>query len=124
MDPLGRDRRLRAFRATDAFAVEAYRISSALSSSAHGGLAGEIRRTAVSSGGAVVAASASEPGGPAERTLLRRARSDLMEGRYYLYLARRLGLLELKLYRGLTARQDAAIKELDALLGPTEQPSG
>ena len=66
----------------------------------------------------MVAASANPAGGPDERRLLERARSELTEGRYYLYLARRLGLLDVKRYRGLTARQDAALREIDRLLQP------
>jgi four helix bundle protein len=118
MDALSRDRRIRAFRATDAFAVEAYEVAHRLVGSSHQGLAREIRRTAVRSGGAVVAASANARGGAAERELLERARDDLIESRYYLYLARRFGALDAKRYRALTARQDAALRELDALLGP------
>ena len=56
--------RMTAFRATDAFAVEAYRASSMLAGkSGSGGLIDAIRRAAIGSGGAVVAASASEAGG-------------------------------------------------------------
>jgi four helix bundle protein len=110
------DRRMHAFKATDAFAVDAYSAARRLKSEKGVGLAEEIRRTAVASGGAVVAAAASDPGGESERLHLHRARSALIEGRYYLYLARRFGLLDLRRYRTLTARQDAALRELDALL--------
>jgi hypothetical protein len=116
MDALIRDRRLRAFRATDAFAVEAYRVTRTLGPLAGDGLAGEIRRTAMRCGGAIVAATANEPGSTEERRQLDLARAIMTEGRYYLYLARRLGLLDLKVYRGLTLRQDAALRELDVLL--------
>ena len=102
-----------AFRATDAFTVEAYRIAGMLK---HSDLAAEIRRTVVRSGGSLVAASASEPGGELEREHLERARSSLAEGRYYLYLARRFGILDPKRYRSLTVRQDAALRELQELL--------
>lgn len=109
---------MRAFKAADAFAVEAYRASAALPPSGPVGLVEAIRRIALRSGGAVVAASANPPGGPDERRLLERARSALIEGRYYLYLARRLGLFDVKRYRGLTVRQDAALREIDRLLQP------
>jgi hypothetical protein len=36
--------------------------------------------------------------------------------RYYLYLARRLGCLDLKAYRQLTALQDIALRELGSVL--------
>jgi len=107
---------MRAFKAADAFAVEAYRVSIALPSSTAQGLIEAIRGVALRSGGALVAASERPAGCAGERRLLERARSALIEGRYYLYLARRLGLLDVKRYRGLTVRQDAALRELGLLL--------
>ena len=118
MELLTRGRRLRAFKATDAFAVEAHRVSVTLRSNGLGGLIDAIRRVARRSGGALVAAAAEPAGGSAERRLLARAREELVEGRYYLYLARRLGLLDVKRYRALTTRQDVALRELDLLLSP------
>jgi len=110
MELVSPDRRVRAFRATDAFAVEAYRAAAAMRP---GGLADEIRRAAIAAGGALVAAAATEAGGPGEREQLERARTALSEARYYLYLARRFGLLDARSYRALTVRQDAALRELD-----------
>jgi four helix bundle protein len=118
------DRRMHAFKATDAFAVDAYSAARRLKSEKGVGLADEIRRTAVASGGAVVAAAASDPGGENEKIHLQRARTALIEGRYYLYLARRFGLLDLRRYRTLTARQDAALRELEALLRGPDSPAG
>ena len=86
------------------------------------GLIEAIRRVALRSAGALVAASAKRPGGADEQRLLERARAELIEGRYYLYLARRLGVLDVKRYRGLTSRQDAAVRELDRLLQPRQDP--
>ena len=117
MEALKTDRRVSAFKTTDAYAVEAYRAASALPPTAGSGLAEEIRRAAVAAGGAVVAASAYSEGGAEERTLLRRARRALFEGRYYLHLARRFGWLDARSYRVLTLRQDAAVRELDAVIG-------
>ena len=116
--------KLRAFRATDEFTLEAFRAARRLKTGDGEGLAQEIRRTAAQSGGAVVAATSSPPGGEVERRFLETARHGLVEGRYYLYLARRLGLLDLRRYRGLAARQDAALKEVEALLSPRTPPSG
>jgi four helix bundle protein len=116
MATLSRDRRVRAFRAADEFAVETYRVSRTLNQRLHPGLIDEIRRAAVRSGGALVAASGSPAGGATERRLLEQARTGLLEGRYYLNIARRIGLLDLKRYRGLTTRQDVALRELDAIL--------
>ena len=101
-----------AFRATDSYAVEAYRLSGGFEGSGRS-LGEQIRRTAVSCGGALVAASA---GGLDERRELERARVALLESRYYLYRARRFGLIDRRRYRLLTLRQDAAMKELGALL--------
>ena len=106
------DPRISVFKATDAFAVEAYRAAGRVKNE---GLAVEIRRTVIRSGGALVAASASAPGGTQEREHLERARASLAEGRYYLYLARRFGVLDSKRYRALTLRQDAALRELQQL---------
>ena len=105
------DPRVRAFRATDAFAVEAYRAAAAMRP---GGLADEIRRTAIAAGGALVAAAATDCGGDDEKRQVDRARTALTEARYYLYLARRFGLLDARSYRALTLRQDAALRELDS----------
>lgn len=116
MEALASERRLSAFKATDAFAVEAYRATRALGGSVGSALAEEIRRTVVRSGGAIVAASTSRAGGSGEREHLDRARALLAEGRYYLHLARRFGLLDLKRYRALTVRQEAALRELSAIL--------
>lgn len=119
MEAMNAESRLRVFKATDAFAVDAYAATRNFKRGRRSGLASEIRRTAIASGGAIVAASASEPGGEQELGHMRRARSALIEGRYYLYLARRFGMLEQKLYRVLASRQDTALRELEGLLRPT-----
>jgi four helix bundle protein len=116
METLKTDRRVSAFKTTDAYAVEAYRVVSAFPSRAGTGLAEEIRRAAIAAGGAVVAASAYSDGGAEERAFLRRARRALFESRYYLHLARRFGWLDARRYRALTLRQDAAVRELDAVI--------
>jgi hypothetical protein len=113
--PLARaaDRRVRAFKATDAFVVEAYRITTVLEGPSGRDLAREIRRIVTRCGGALVAASA--PGARADGELLglEAAGRRLAEGRYYLYLARRLGLIDVTRYRALMARHDAATRELE-----------
>jgi len=116
------DRRLRAFRATDAFALEAFQAVRVLGKSEGEMLAREIRRVAARSGGSLVAASAAAPGGDAERRGLEVARSGLLEVRYYLYLARRLGFLDIKRYRSLVTQQDAALREVESLLSPAASP--
>ena len=62
---------------------------------------------------AAATGSASEP---AVRRGLESAHAGLLEVRYYLSLARRLGVLDLKGYRHLTTLQDAALRELAALV--------
>jgi len=121
MEPLKLERRMTAFRAIDAFTVEAYRVSVALGAGAGRDLGGELRRAVIRSGGAVVAASSAAPGGVEEREHLERARSALAESRYYLYLARRFGVLDGRRYRALTVRQDAALREISGVIdGPVE----
>lgn len=112
------ERRLRAFRATDAFAVETFQAMRAMGRSEGEAIAREIRRVAARSGGALVSATAVASGDARERLGIETARAGLLEIRYYLYLARRLGYLDLKRYRLLTQQQDAALRELDALLAP------
>ncbi len=118
MDFLSGDRRLRAFKATDAFTVEAYRVSASLPRTGAEGVVEAIRKVALQSGGALVASTANPAGGLAERRQLERAREGLVEVRYYLYLARRLGSLDVKRYRGLSLRQAAALREIELLLKP------
>ena len=110
------DRRLRAFRATDTFALEAFQAVRALGKTEGDGLAREIRRVAARSGGALVAASSAPTGEERERRGIETARAGLLEIRYYLYLARRLGYIDVRRYRHLTSHQDAALRELDGLL--------
>jgi len=116
MDTLTSERRLSAFRATDAYAIEAYRLTVTLEGRG-AGLPAEIRRTVVRCGGALVAASAAPEGSVAEREQLSRAQLALAESRYHLYLARRFGLLDRRRYRSLTVRQDAAMREISSLIG-------
>lgn len=110
--------RLDAFRATDAFAMAAVKTAAELARSPCPELAVEIRRLVLRGGGALVAASCVPGGGDGERTLLAEARDRLAEARYALYLARRLGALDLRKYRILAAQQDAALREVAALLSP------
>ncbi len=120
----GTDLRLRAFRATDAFALEAIRVSASLDRAPGEHLGGDIRRLVARCGGALVAASSAAPGSDAERQLLHSARSGLAEARYYLYLARRIGLLDLRRYRALAIRHDAALREVEAMLALAGPRSG
>ncbi len=124
MDTMSRDPRLRAFRAADAFVVEAWSLCARSSRAEHGPLADEIRRVVARSGAALAAASDRRPGGAAERRLLRRARRHLLEGRYFLSLARRTGLIDLRGYRGLTVRQDSALREIERLIATSTPDAG
>ncbi len=113
MDAVGlRDKRLEVFRAADEFAVEVFRATRTFAAADGGVLAAEIRRATVRAGGALVAASS----GTSDARSLDRARSALLEARYYLALARRLGLVEARSYRQLATRQDAVLRGLDALV--------
>lgn len=116
MDPLDRERRLRAFRAADAFAIETWRACRALQAGGDPLLAREMRRAVAQGGAALVAASGSPRGAPEERRRLEEARGHLLAGRYFIYLARRTGQLDVRGYRGLAARQDSALREIEQLL--------
>jgi hypothetical protein len=122
MEALTIDKRLAAFRAADAYALEAFRVATSVRTAGSTLLLDALRRTAVQAGAALVAASADAAGSSSERRQLSRARRALIESRYYLYLARRFGLLDLKRYRALTLRQDAALRQLDARLSPATGP--
>lgn len=104
---------LRAFRATDAFVFTVFQAVRDLPRPEGESLGGEIRRLAARIGGVLVGASADSRGFESERAALLRARAGLLELRYYLYLARRLGLMDLKRYRALAGSQDRALRELD-----------
>ncbi len=110
-------RRLKAFRAVDAFAIEAFRTARRLDGDDWRDLSREIRRTVARGGGSLVAASAVHDGGAGERRSLEFARSFLAESRYYLYLARRLGALDIRGYRNLCSRHDSAAREIELLIG-------
>ncbi len=113
--------RLDAFRAADAFAMAAVRAAAELGRSPCPELGVEIRRLVLRGGGALVAATCA-PNADDERGLLAAARDRLAEARYALYLARRLGALDLRRYRVLAAQQDAALREVAALLSPGSGP--
>jgi len=110
-------RRVRAFRATDHFVLAAWQAARGFARGDGEALAGEIRRNVARSGGALVAASTASDTDPAARQSIAAAHQGLLEIRYFLYLARRLGCLDLKKYKQLASLQDAALRELAALLG-------
>ncbi len=118
--------RLDAFRAADAFAVAAVKAAAELGRSSCPELAVEIRRLVLRGGGALVAATCAPPGSADELALLAAARDRLAEARYALYLSRRLGAIDRRRYRALAAQQDAALREVGALLpsraGPNRPP--
>lgn len=109
-------RKVRAFRALDAFAIESYEVARLVRQQDGEALAGEIRRNVARAGGAFVSACAQEAGSAAESEALAAARTRLLEGRYPLYLARRLGFFDVRRYRSVSAKHDAALREIDLLL--------
>lgn len=117
-------RRGRLFRSVDAFAIDAVRAADDLERAGHRGLADELRRAVTRTGGAVVVAAGAGEGGEHEQGHLRRARDGLLESRYHLYLARRLGCLEARRYRRLGARHDAALTEVEGLVRGGRAPPG
>ena len=109
-------RRLRAFRSADAFALAVWQEVRAFARPEGALLAEEIRRTVARSGGALVAAASYAAEDPAARRAAATAHAGFLEVRYYLYLARRLGCIDLKRYRHLAHLQDSALRELGSLL--------
>ena len=115
--PPSGERRVRAFRATDQFALAAWQAVRAFNRPEGETLAEEIRRAVARSGGSLVAAASAPEGDEDARRALERAHQGLLEIRYFLYLARRLGCLDLKRYKELAALQEAALREVSSLLG-------
>ena len=115
--PPSGERRVRAFRATDQFAIAAWQAVRAFNRPEGETLAEEIRRAVARSGGSLVAAASAREGDEDARRALERAHQGLLEIRYFLYLARRLGCLDLKRYKELAALQEAALREVSSLLG-------
>jgi hypothetical protein len=113
----GGARRLRAFRALDAWAVDACQAAIQVGRQEGGGLDREILAAVSRAGAALVAACACPSGGVEEREALEAARAKLLEARYQIYLARRLGLFDVRRYRGLTLRQESALREIQARYG-------
>jgi len=116
-------RRVRAFRATDQFALAAWQAARSFARAEGESLAREVRRALARSGGALVAAATGSLADAPVRRALETAHGGLLEVRYYLYLARRLGCLDLKAYRQLAALQDVALRELGSILEDKEAGS-
>ena len=110
------ERRVRAFRATDHFALAVWQAVRAFNRPEGESLAREIRRAVARSGGSLVAAASAHEAGEDARRALANAHQGLLEIRYFLYLSRRLGCLDLKKYKELSALQDSALREVASLL--------
>jgi hypothetical protein len=109
------ERRLAAFRAADAFATAAAKTARGLDPAAGGALAAEILSRVLQCGAALLRASEASRGSDGELDALVTAERGLVEARYALYLARRVGVLDLRRYRGLSAQHDAAAREIHVL---------
>jgi four helix bundle protein len=107
---------VRAFRTTDQFALAAWQAVRAFKPPEGESLAQEIRRAIARSGGSLVAAASADEADQDARRALHNAHQGLLEIRYFLYLARRLGCLDLKKYKELAALQEGALREVSALL--------
>ena len=103
---------LSTFRAGDAWVVAVWEASSALAPGT-GELARQMRRGALRCGCALVAAAQCGPG-EHRRAYVERAHGSLMEARYLLYLAKRLGSLDSRRYKSLTTRLDRAVREISS----------
>lgn len=105
---------LRAFRAVDAFAIDAWKAARQIGRGEGEALAAELRGQLARCGGALVALSAMAPDGAAAVRALEEAREALARCRFALYLARRLGMLDLRAYRAIAVRAETAQRELAA----------
>jgi four helix bundle protein len=114
------DPRVRAWGLLDELVQEVYRATRLFPAEEREGLVRAIRQSAVAA--AVRLAS----GGPAvpevPDTSVLRASARLSELRYYLYLARRLRLIESGTYRAVVARHERAARFLDRLRAPARPP--
>lgn len=101
---------LASFRAADAWAVASWEAAAAIPPG-HRDLAAAMRKAALGCGACLVAAAeGSERGGQ-----LQAARKWLFEGRYTLYLACRLSVLDARRYRTLSGYLDRALRETEGL---------
>ncbi|NIM01080.1 MAG: four helix bundle protein [Acidobacteria bacterium] len=103
---------LETFRAGDAWVVASWEAAAALAPGT-GELARRMRRGALDCGCALVAAAQCSAGED-RRGYIERAHGSLMEARYLLYLAKRVGSLDSKRYKALTTRLDRALREITA----------
>lgn len=112
----GRDPSSRTFRAADDFAVEVFRACRDLRRRGGTELAVEMRRSATQCAAAVVRASAARGNGEERRIPLLDARDRLLDARYHLHLARRLGLIEILSYRRVAGSHESALRAVEAWL--------
>ncbi len=107
----------RAFRSVDEFVVEAFKAARRIGRGDGAELAASLRAAGLRCGASLLAAAAAGPRASAGLAgTLRDGRAALLEARYALYVARRLGMLDLRSYRGLADRQDAALRDLEGLI--------
>jgi hypothetical protein len=104
---------LASFRAADAWAVASWEAAAAIPPG-HRELAAAMRKAALGCGGCLVAAAE----GREREQQLRGARQWLFEGRYALYLACRLSLVDARRYRALSGYLERALRETEGLRPP------
>jgi len=109
----GRDPATRAFCAADDLAVELFRVARRVERSGGADLAVEMRRSASKCGAALVTACAVTGTAGSRRPRILEARDRLLEVRYHLHLARRLGLLEAGFYRRSAGAHESALRALE-----------
>jgi four helix bundle protein len=111
------DPRVRAWGLLDELVQEVYRATRLFPAEERDGLVRALRQSAVAAAVRLASAAPSRPGAP-DGALLR-AMARLSELRYYLYLARRLRLIESGTYRAVVARHERAARYLERLRGPS-----
>jgi four helix bundle protein len=122
MKPLAGDERLRGWVLLDELVQEIYRVTRRFPEDEREGLVRSLRQSAVAA--AVRIASSEGQGTERAAAAPRRASVRLAELRYYLYLARRLRLLDAVTYRAVTTRLDRVSRIVERLHPGGRGPTG
>jgi four helix bundle protein len=112
--PVDNDR-VRTWKLVDEMALRAFALANRLPQEEKDGLSRQIKRAAALCG-ASVAEWASRNKTDSDRSILRQSHSLMMHLRYYIYLARRLNLIEQKEYFLIIRKHEAASKNIEDLL--------
>lgn len=111
--------RVRTWRLVDDLTLRVFEMANSLPHGERDCLSRQIRETAALCG-AAVAEWAGGKKGREEYSTLKRSHSLMISLRYYIYLARRLNLIEQKQYAGLIQKHEAASSIIEAVISRCE----